>query len=231
MKKVKATESTTYQCEFCNATLKTERAFSKHLCSKKQRWNDRQNPQNRIAFNAWSKFNNSMNIRNKTQLDFIHSRYYGEFLKFGTYCIDVGVINIDQYTDWVIKEKLKLSAWFTDSTYELFIIEYLRQEEVYAALQRTIEYLMELTKNSTIQVHDCLRSYNKNVLCQAIITGKISPWVLYQSTSGIEFLRSLDDSQIEMVMRYISPERWAIKFVRDEQMTNDVKNLLQSAGF
>jgi hypothetical protein len=54
---------------------------------------------------------------------------------------------------------------------------------------------------------------------------------LYQSESGVQFLESLDVTQQQMIIDYINPEQWAIKFLRDKEILTQVKELLMSAGY
>ena len=70
-----------------------------------------------------------------------------------------------------------------------------------------------------------------NRICYEISKGKVSPWILYQSESGLGFLASMDETQQQMVLDYIDPERWAIKFKRDAHRIAEVKELLSQAGF
>ena len=55
--------------------------------------------------------------------------------------------------------------------------------------------------------------------------------MLYQSQSGTEFLDKLAEDQIKMIIDYINPEQWALKFNRDKESTTQVKELLKNAGF
>jgi lipid A disaccharide synthetase len=55
--------------------------------------------------------------------------------------------------------------------------------------------------------------------------------MLYQSNSGIEFLDALRDDQQKMIMDYINPEQWAIKFTRDKEIVKQIKELLQDGGY
>jgi hypothetical protein len=41
----------------------------------------------------------------------------------------------------------------------------------------------------------------------------------------------MDVTQQQMVLDYIDPERWAIKFKRDADRITEVKELLTQAGF
>jgi hypothetical protein len=72
---------------------------------------------------------------------------------------------------------------------------------------------------------------NKNKICYNIINGKISPWMLYHSNSGLKFLDNLDETQVKMIIDYINPEQWAIKFKRNIDSVKIVKELLGIGGY
>jgi hypothetical protein len=55
--------------------------------------------------------------------------------------------------------------------------------------------------------------------------------MLYHSESGKQFLNKLDETQVKMVIDYINPELWAIKFKRNTDDVNEVKKLLDTAGY
>jgi hypothetical protein len=55
--------------------------------------------------------------------------------------------------------------------------------------------------------------------------------MLYQSESGVDFLGNLDEGQQRLIMDYINPEQWAIKFKRNTEMVAQVKELLNAAGY
>ena len=55
--------------------------------------------------------------------------------------------------------------------------------------------------------------------------------MLYQSDSGTKMLDELDSTQVKMVIDYINPELWAIKFKRNPEKVKEVKELLNAAGY
>lgn len=61
-----------------------------------------------------------------------------------------------------------------------------------------------------------------------ITMGRISPWVLYHSASGKDFLSKLDTTQTNMIIDYIDPQKWNIKFKREAEDITEVKQLLNS---
>jgi hypothetical protein len=204
-----------------------------HLCETKRRWQDRDMPGNRIGFQSWLEFykRNTASKKTKTYQDFAKSAYYIAFVKFGHYCVDIKCININRYADWLLKNNIKIDNWCSDTNYDKFLIEYLKQEDPLDAIARSIETAIEHAKNEKIQSKDYLRYGSKNRICSLIVNGKISPWMLYQSESGIGLLESLDVTQQKMILDYINPEQWALKFHRNAENVKQVKELLSAGGY
>lgn len=222
-----------FGCDFCGRTFLRENTIAKHLCEYKQRWMNKDMQGNRIGFQAWLQFykKNSASKKQKTYEEFIKSAYYTAFVKFGTYCSDANVLNVSRFVDWLLKNQVKIDVWNTDTNYTKFLVEYLREEDPLDAVARSIETTQKLAEVEKIHTKDILRYANRNRICYAITTGKISPWMLYQSESGTKMLDELDGTQVKMVIDYINPELWAIKFKRNPDMVREVKELLSVAGY
>lgn len=232
MKETQETKSP-YSCEFCKRSFIRESTVLKHICEYKHRWMDKDKQGNRLGFQSWVEFykKNSTSKKQKTYEEFIRSAYYIAFVKFGSYCIDVNVLNVSRYIDWLLKNQIKIDSWCQDSNYTKFLIEYLRIEDPMDAIARSIETTINLAEVERILSKDYLRYGNSNKICYAITTGKLSPWILYHSASGKEFLDKLDESQIKMIIDYLNPELWAIKFKREPEKVDEVKSLLTLAGY
>ena len=222
-----------FSCEFCNRSFQRETSIATHLCENKRRWQDKDQAGNRIGFQSWLEFykKNTATKKARTYLDFTKSAYYLAFVKFGHYCVNVNVLNVNRYADWLLKNSVSIDNWCSDTTYTKFIIDHLKTEDPFDAIARSIETAITLAKSEGIQSHDYLRYGNRNKLCHVITTGKISPWMLYHSASGIEMIESLDEIHQKMIIDYINPEQWAIKFVRNADIVPQIKELLAAAGY
>ena len=233
MKETQETKSPSYSCEFCKRSFLRESTVLKHICEYKHRWMDKDKQGNRLGFQSWLEFykKNSTSKKQKTYEEFIRSAYYTAFVKFGSYCVDVNVLNVSRYIDWLLKNQIKIDSWCQDTNYTKFLIEYLRIEDPMDAIARSIETTINMASVERVLSKDYLRYGNSNKICYAITTGKLSPWILYHSNSGKEFLDKLDESQIKMVIDYLNPELWAIKFKREPEKVDEVKSLLTLAGY
>lgn len=232
MKKTPATKSE-FSCEFCNRAFRREETIFRHLCESKRRWQDKDLPGNRIGFQSWVRFyaKNTATKKPKTYLDFTKSAYYLAFVRFGHYCVNIKCLNVNRYADWLLKNDIKIDNWTSDNSYTKFIIDHLKTEDPLDAIARSIETTIELAKDERIQSKDYLRYGNRNKICHQITTGRISPWMLYHTESGITMVESLDETQQKMILEYINPEQWAIKFRRDADIVVQVKELLAEAGY
>lgn len=217
-----------YKCEHCGREFARPSTLLTHLCEPKRRWQDRDRPANRIAFSAWLKFYQQCqpSRKKKEYKDFMKSAYYGGFVKFGGYCADIGVINPLAYVDWLLKEKTALDNWNSDKLYTKYLIAYLRDEDVMDAIKRSVNTMLDISENENIQLGDVFKFVNSNKLCHQIATGKISAWMLYQSQTGIEFLAGLNDDQRNLIYEYIDPERWQIKFKRDQESVSAAREVI-----
>ena len=222
-----------FGCEFCNRTFLRESTIAKHICEYKHRWQEKDKRGNQIGFQGWLHFykNNTASEKKRTYLDFIKSSYYTAFVKFGSYCVDANVLNVQRYIDWLLKNKIRIDVWNTDSSYTKFLIEYLRSEDPLDAIHRSVETTMNMAVEQKLLAKDLLRYGNKNKICYAVTTGKISPWMLYQCDSGIQFMNTLDQSQVKLIIDYIDPEKWAIKFKRDPEIVKSVKEILHEGQY
>lgn len=224
--------TTKHKCDFCEREFLRETTIAKHLCEPKRRWLDKDKQGNRIGLNAWIQFySRHSNKKKKDYMDFAKSAYYSAFVKFGNYCLDAQVFNPSRYIDWLLKNQISIDTWNRDTNYTKFIIDFLKSEDPLDAIARSIETCVKLAENDKIQTKDVLRYGNRNKLCFEITKGKISPWMLYQSVSGVEFIESLDVTQQKMILSYIDPEQWAIKFSKHKNIIPEVKELLRAGGY
>lgn len=230
-KKTAATKE--FGCEFCGRTFLRESTVFNHICESKRRWQDKDKQGNRIGFQSWLQFytKNTATKKKRDYTDFIKSSYYIAFVKFGTYCADVNVVNVSRYIDWLLNNKIKIDNWNSDTNYTKFLVSYLREEDAMDAIARSLETLINMSPIEKISTKDILRYGNRNRICYAITTGKISPWILYQSESGKQFLDELDETQVKMIVDYINPELWAVKFKRNPEVVKQVKELLRETGY
>lgn len=223
----------TYTCKYCEKSFVREATLAVHVCEQKRRYQNQSQPGDRLGFQAYLRFYEITqgSSRTKSFDDFARSAYYRAFVKFGHYCVDTRVINPGQMIEWLLKNNKKIDNWCSDRVYTEYLLEYLRVENVADALARAVEYSIGWQERTGHPANDCLRYGNANAVCHAIVTGRISAWVIYNSESGQKFLSECDAGKIAMIWPYVDADFWHQKFRDYPEDQLYAREILQQAGW
>jgi hypothetical protein len=227
--------SPTYKCKYCDKAFRKESTLTVHQCEPKRRWQQEKETGVQLGLKAYLRFYeySQGSAKLKSYTDFVASPYYNAFVKFGRYCQDIRCINYTNFLDWLLKNNKKLDYWCKDSMYSEWLPEYLKREAVQDALERALKEMQDYAdthpelKNGFT---DYFRYGNSNRICHHIATGRISPWVVYNCASGVEFLETLTEEQVGIILPWIDPDYWQRKFKDYMADTEWVKDVLEKAG-
>jgi len=223
----------TFTCNFCKKSFAKESTLEVHMCEPKRRHLNKDEPGVRLGFMAYIKFYEMMqgSAKLKTYEHFSESSYYLAFVKFGRYCVDIRAINPAQFMNWLLKNQKKIDKWTSDKFYTEYLLWYMPIEAVDDALARAIEYSIDWSEKQGHPSQDCVRYGNSNAICYAITTGRLSPWVIYNSESGQKFLTECNQEQIAMIWAYINSDVWHKKFLDYPADQEYAKDILKKAGW
>lgn len=222
-----------HRCQYCNKDFAKESTLAVHLCEQKRRRQERSERGVELGFQAYVRFYEMTqgSAKYKTFDDFADSPYYRAFVKFGRYCVNTRVVNPKQFLEWLLKNNKKLDKWASDTLYTEFLMFYLAVENVNDALARSVEQSINWEESTGHPARDMLRYGNANALCYDITAGRISPWVIYNCDSGIEFLNQLSAEQVAIIWPYINSDIWQKKFHDYPADQEYVKDILAKAGW
>ena len=224
---------TKFTCQYCRKDFARENSLAIHVCEQKKRRQERNERGVELGFQAYVRFYEMSqgSAKFKTYDDFCESPYYRAFTKFGRYCVNTRTVNPRQFLEWLLKNNKKIDRWASDQLYTEYLIDYLRIENVNDALARAIEFGIDWSEKNQANPNDCLRYGNYNGMCHAVSTGRISPWVIYNSESGQKFLSELNSEQLAMIWPYIDSDVWQKKFADYRADQEYVKDILAKAGW
>lgn len=227
--------SQTFECRYCEKGFRKESTLSAHLCENKRRWQQEKEAGVQMGLRAYLRFYEVTQGSAKLKFyeHFVKSPYYNAFVKFGRYCQSIRCINFVNFLEWLLKNNKKIDYWCKDSLYEEWLLEYLKKEATQDALERALKEMqdyadthLELKNGFT----DYFRYGNTNRILHHITTGRISPWVIYNCSSGVKFLDELSEEQVSIVLAWIDPDFWQRKFKDYMADTEWVKDILNKAG-
>ena len=225
---------TKFVCKYCEKEYSKESTLAVHLCEPKRRWQQEKETGVQLGLRAYLQFYEVTqgSAKLKSYEDFVASPYYNAFVKFGRHLVSIRAINGTSFTNWLLKNNKKLDQWCKDSFYEEWLHEYIRREAVQDAMERALKEMEDYASgDSGIASFSHYFKYgNTNRICHHIVTGRVSPWVVFNCSSGVDFLGNLTEEQIVLVMPYIDPDFWNRKFTDYMADVEWCKHVLKAAG-
>lgn len=224
-----------YSCKYCNKLFQKESTLAAHLCEQKRRWNQENEVGVQLGFQAYLKFYEMTqgSAKLKTYANFVESPYYSAFVKFGRHLVNIRAVNANSFTQYLLKNNKKLDHWCKDALYQEWLMQYMKKESVQDAIERALKEMQEYADNNT-ELENSFSNYfklgNSNRICYHISNGRISPWVIFNCSSGVEWVSTLNQEQLQIVMPWIDPDFWQQKFkdyVADAEWS---KTVLEKAG-
>jgi len=224
-----------FTCKYCERSFVKEGTLLAHMCESKRRWEQQHDNYVRLGLQAYIIFfkQTQPNSNKVNYADFVKSNYYNAFIKFGKFLIDYRVINTKNYIEYVIKSKFKLDRWCTEQYYLDWLASYLKTEHWEDALTRSLVTMDKWAEGAgdNIQSSSYFFANSTNKICQDIINGRISCWLIFNTSTGKEFLSKLNDEQVQMVYEYIDPDYWRQHFIKFNKESKIVKETLKEVGF
>ena len=227
--------SPSYKCRYCSKEYRKESTLAAHLCETKRRWQQEKETGVQFGYQAYLRFYEMTqgSAKMKTYSDFVGSPYYTAFVKFGRHMVAIRAVNPKTFIDWVIKENKKLDHWCHEKVYLEYLRGYMRKEAVQDALERALKEMQDYAdelgefKNG---FSDYFRFGNANRICHHIANGRVSPWIVYNCASGVDFLDGLNEEQVGIILPWIDPDFWQQRFKDYVADTEWVKQILTEAG-
>ena len=204
-----------YICGYCNAGFTKETTLGVHICEQKRRALARKERHVVLAYDTFLRFYRKaqpQSTQEKTYEDFCKSPYYNAFIKFGSFVSNVNPLYPEKFIDYVVTSGVKLDHWCRDELYEQYVLDLIRRETVETALQRSIQTMMDWGDAHNAPWNHYFLYVSLSRACYDIKDGKISPWVILNSSNGKDMLRKFSDEQLVHIQNMIDLSFWLNKF-------------------
>lgn len=227
-----AIDKKTYVCNFCNTKFSREKTLLVHVCEQQRRHLARKERHVVLAFETYQKFyQKAQNIKqDKTYEEFARSSYYNAFVKFGSFVSNVNPLYPDKFIEYVVTSGIKLDHWCRDELYDNYVVNLIKTESVETALERTIKYMIEWADANNAEWNHYFKYANLNRAAYHIKDGKISPWLILNSSNGQNMLKKFDDVQLQMISVVMDIPYWLSKFKKLPADVELVKQVVKESN-
>jgi hypothetical protein len=219
-------------CVHCSKSFMKEKTLVAHMCERKRRALQETEKRVQAGFMAYNRFY-QLTQGNKVPKNYDHfcnSAYYNAFVKFGSFVNNVNPLYPTKFIDFVIKSGVKLDHWCRDELYEQYLFETVKTEPVEAAVQRTLQTMMEWGDEHNANFAHYFNYVSLNKAVHDIVSGKISCWVLLNCNSGKDMAGKMNDEQLAMIAPAFDIKYWLKKFKEFPADVALVKEILAEAG-
>jgi hypothetical protein len=225
-------ENIVYTCQYCKNKFSKEKTLSVHICEQKRRALAKTEKHVMLGYDTYNRFyrKTQNSKQDKTYEDFAKSPYYNAFVKFGSFVSNVNPLYPDRFIDWIVVSGVKLDHWCRDELYEKYVLDLIRVETVETALQRSITHMMKWGEDNKAEWNHYFHYVSINRACYDIRDGKISPWLILNSTSGKTMLQKFNDEQLASVGSTIDPQFWMHKFKKLPADVELVKQVVRESN-
>ena len=225
-------DNQTYTCQYCNHSFSREKTLAVHVCEQKRRALAKTEKHVVLGYDTYNRFykKTQNSKQDKTYDEFARSPYYNAFVKFGSFVSNVNPLYPDRFMDYVVTSNVKLDHWCRDELYDQYVIDLIKKETVETALERSISHMMTWANDHNAQWNHYFLYVSLSRACYDIKDGKISPWLVLNSSSGKDMLKKFNDEQLSAVNVIMDIPFWLNKFKRLSADVELVKQVVKESN-
>jgi len=227
-----SSENKTYTCQFCKSGFTKEKTLAVHLCEQKRRSLAKTEKHVMLGYDTYNRFyrKTQNSKQDKTYEDVARSPYYNAFVKFGSFVSNVNPLYPDRFIDYVVTSGVKLDHWCRDELYDKYVINLVRTETVETALQRTINHMMSWADDNNSQWNHYFHYVSLSRATYDIKDGKVSPWLVLNSSSGKAMIKKFTDDQLTAVTAIMDIPFWLNRFKKLPADTELVRQVAKESN-
>jgi len=203
-----------FVCQYCGHAYTKEKTLMVHVCEQKRRALAKTERHVVLGFDTYNRFYKlSQNAKgDKTYEEFCKSPYYNAFVKFGSFVSNVNPLYPDRFIEYVIRSGTKLDHWCRDELYDRYVVDLIKTEPVETALERSIKHMMHWADEHQSTWNHYFLYVSLSRAAFDIRDGKVSPWLILNSTNGKSMLKKFNDEQLTAVSVVMDVPFWLKKF-------------------
>jgi hypothetical protein len=220
-----------FRCSHCGHNFVYEDRLLKHRCKQMLRKEEFQTPLGQAAwqhFQTWMRSNHKLIPAAKA---FLHSKFYGAFMRFAKFCKDTRIPDPELYIRFMIKLDIPPSMFTNNQIYAAFIEEMDKNVPAVKNAKITIETLFNTAEDMGCTVDEVFDKIDPNDLIQLLIQRKVSPWLLLRSPKFNKLYHSRMSKDQRMVLEtIIIPKIWAQKLKNHPEDVEKIEQFVKALG-
>ncbi len=220
----------TWHCGFCLRDFATETGFMKHRCPERERLEEMRSPRGSLAYAYYSEW---MRLQKRSVPDvdrFMTSRQYNYFMKFVDWVEKTSMPNPNQFIKLMVETGTQPVLWCRDNTYAMYLQWYDNAYPPSEQFIETFERLQMLAADHNVELSKVFNELGPQAVAKMVRRRKLSPWLLVLSAVFLDWLRSLPDTDKDMVADAVNFAAWSLKLRNEAELVRELKTACEEFG-
>jgi hypothetical protein len=216
-----------FKCTFCHHQFRYEDRYLKHRCKIMIRTKELETVEGQAGWFFYQTWMRNKHRQIPQLKSFLHSKFYGPFLRFAQFAKQVRIPDPDLYIAQMVYLDMQPVLWTNDQVYANFL-EYMDKKVLPSKhVQITINTLFDIADDLNCEVSDVFNYITPNDLIQMMRQRKLSPWILLHSEKFKKFFLTLSQQHKIILETIIRPVYWAEKLKNHPDLVQDMKKYVQ----
>jgi hypothetical protein len=216
------------KCEYCKKLVNP----MSHTCTIGLRYMAKDEKITRMAYRYFARFYElQMNYRKGVDFStFARSTLYAGFIQFAKYVNDINPVAPNLFVDFLIRNGVHLKNWTKKTVYETYLRELNKKETPYDAIERNFLLMQQWERETGNDWRDFFRKIPPAQATMWVISGRISPWILYTAPSAQNLLERMSNEQISLIETTIDPEFWLKRIENEKVDVESIVGIMRESG-
>jgi hypothetical protein len=224
-------EKKTFICQWCKHSFSSESRVVNHLCEQRRRFQQKDTQYARWGLEAYFSIQKHFfgNV-SKTEEDFRHSEFYLACIRWGRFVLQVDCLNATAYLNWLQKLNVSIDKWDNEIVYSAWLQSVIFEEDLWDATYRSIQTMIDWAEENKKEYKNYFKLASSARILLDLQRAKISAIIIYSCNSGIEWLKSLPQSDLNIIWDMINPARWKCRFEKLKEIKQQIEDVCNEIG-
>jgi hypothetical protein len=220
-----------WDCSRCLGSWATERGWENHFCKEGERFRILQEPVGKVAYEAYSIWNKKQKRAAPPPETFIASRHWTAFINFATMFRKATIPNLDSFVDAMVRAGQSPTMWCNPHVYATYLEWYDNVKSPIEQLVSSLDWAIAQTKRYDVEPKKLWATMEPDKIISAIRSRHLSPWMVFYSTTFLEWLRNAQPNIKQAISDAIDPTAFSIYKTKHAHLENDLYAAVAEEGF
>lgn len=219
-----------WHCNFCKKQFVLEKAFLKHTCREKLRFEEIKTPIGQSAYSLYCLWMKSKKLKAPTIDTFTGSKFYLSFIKLAENVIRLNIDKPKLFIDLMTLRDISPTMWHRDQCYSIYLEFCDKEADPYDLVVKSYDKLEKISVQENIAISNIFNSLGFKRVFELIRLRVLSPWLLLHSDKFKQFLSTVDENDMNLLAGVINFNFWVTHLEKHNSIRQELIPIIKELG-